>query len=251
MRIALISDIHGNLISFEAVLADIKREAVDQIIFLGDAISLGPQPQEVAAQLRALNCPGIMGNHDAILFNLDHLHQGGFADWYVEMTEWCVEQLSPVDFDYLRSFQPLLNIQLDPHDAEANLLCFHGSPKSDTNLILSTTPNADLDQMLAGHTAAVMACGHTHVQMIRRHKEAMIVNVGSVGVPFKRMPFEGRPPALPWAEYAIISWLSGTLSIDLRRVPIDLEGVRQTALDSNMPHVMSWSAAGLLTNLVA
>ncbi|MCB0291188.1 MAG: metallophosphoesterase, partial [Calditrichaeota bacterium] len=71
MKIALISDIHGNLTALEAVLADIRRRGADRIICLGDLATLGPQPREVIARLRELDCPGIMGNHDAALLHLE------------------------------------------------------------------------------------------------------------------------------------------------------------------------------------
>ncbi|MCA9955058.1 MAG: metallophosphoesterase family protein, partial [Anaerolineales bacterium] len=68
MRIALISDIHGNFVSLQAVIADIERQNVNEIIFLGDAATLGPQPHEVLQLLRQLGCPCIIGNHETYLF---------------------------------------------------------------------------------------------------------------------------------------------------------------------------------------
>lgn len=65
MRIAIISDIHGNLTALQAVLADIKLQKVDDIICLGDIVTLGPQPKEVLNALKELNCVIIKGNHDA------------------------------------------------------------------------------------------------------------------------------------------------------------------------------------------
>ena len=62
MRIGLISDIHGNLVSLTSVLADIDRAGVDQTVFLGDVAAIGPQPCEVLERLRALGPPCIMGN---------------------------------------------------------------------------------------------------------------------------------------------------------------------------------------------
>ena len=230
MRIALISDIHGYLLPLEAVLADINRKKVDEIICLGDVCVLGPQPREVLARLKSLNCPCIMGNHDFDLLHPDLLHDP--LPWIAKVTEWCADQLSEADFEYLRSFQPFKEISLD---AKATLLCFHGSPNSNTDFILSTTPEAELEKMLAGHTATVMAGGHTHVPMVRRHKSTIIVNVGSVGLPFEQMPFTGQPSILPWAEYAIIDWVNGVLGIELRRIPIDREALVQAMLASGMP----------------
>lgn len=238
MRVGLISDIHGNLISLEAVLADIDQEGVDQIVCLGDVAALGPQPCEVVERLKALGCPCIMGNHDMEALNPDLVH--GDADvspWELELIDWCVGQLSEADLDFLRSFQPWIEIFLSAEDA---LLCFHGSPKSNMDKILAITPVVELDEMLAGHTATVMAGGHTHVQMLRQHRGVAIVNPGSVGFPLEQVPFEGLPRYLPWAEYAILDWRDGVLGVELRRVPIDLDEVKRAALASGMPRAADW-----------
>jgi predicted phosphodiesterase len=238
MRIALISDIHGNLVSLEAVLEDIDRAGVDQIICLGDVAALGPQPSEVVTRLRTSNCPCVMGNHDWDVLNSHLVHtDSAVSPWEVELTDWCVGQLSEADFEYLRSFQQWIEI---PLGAEASLLCFHGSPKSNTDKVMAITPVPELDEMLAGHAATVMAGGHTHVQMLRRHRDVAIVNPGSVGFPLEEMPFEGLPRYLPWAEYAILDWVDGVLGIELRRVPMDLDEVRQAALTSSMPRASAW-----------
>src|SRR5262245_32177831 len=67
MRIAVISDMHGNDLAFEAVEADIKKQGVDQMVCLGDAVQGGSQPAEIVQRLRRLNCPVVMGNADAWL----------------------------------------------------------------------------------------------------------------------------------------------------------------------------------------
>ena len=237
MRIALISDIHGNLVSLETVLADIDREQVDQIICLGDLATLGPQPYEVVDRFRTLDCPCVMGNHDAFLLNPDLLHEYTDSPQFVELVGWCAGQLSKADFDYLGSFQPLIEL---PLGTQTTLLCSHGSPKSNTDRILATTPTTELDRMLSGHTAVVMAGGHQHVQMLRQHRGKLIVNVGSVGQPFDHRPFEDEPRLLPCAQYAIVNWIDAALSIDLRWVPIDLDAVKQAALASSMPDVDWW-----------
>jgi predicted phosphodiesterase len=194
----------------------------------------------VLAQLKALDCTCVMGNHDDELLNLDLVHKDtDTSPWEVALVDWCTAQLSQADCDFLRSFQPWIEI---PFDARTALLCFHGSPRSNMDQILATTPAAELDQMLAGHTTTVMASGHTHVQMLRQHKGVLIVNAGSVGCPIEEMPFEGMPRYLPWAEYAIVDRVDGLLGIELRRVPIDFDAVRQAALNSDMPDAPSWVA---------
>jgi hypothetical protein len=107
---------------------------------------------------------------------------------------------------------------------------------------LSTTPPGELDERLAGHSAAVMAGGHNHVQMLRRHRGIYVVDVGSVGMPFVQFPFQGTPRYLPWAEYAIVSQSDGVLDVDLRRVSIDLDAIKRAAEESGMPDARGWMA---------
>jgi predicted phosphodiesterase len=243
VRVALISDIHGNLVSLEAALADIDRQQVDRIVCLGDVAGLGPSPRAVLARLRDLGCDCIMGNHDSDLLNPDRDVEP--IPWTTEVTVWCAEQLSEGDFSYLRSFRSWVEVALD---AQATLLCYHGSPRSNTDRILSMTSPEELDEMLAGHRATVMAGGHNHVQMVRRHRGMVIVDVGSVGLPFEQMPFEDLPRFAPWTEYGIVDWTDGVLSVELRRAPVDLDAVKRAALASSMPGtdywVNSWIAPG-------
>jgi len=158
MRIALISDIHGHLIALEAVLADIDLESVDQIIFLGDVATLGPQPCEAIARLKTLGCPCVMGNHDAFLLNPNLIHGYTNVARVIDAVSWCRSRLAKSDFDYIQSFSPQIEIPLGD---EATLLCFHVIPESNAGGILATTPPNDLDFMIAGHAATVMVAGHT------------------------------------------------------------------------------------------
>jgi len=239
MRIALVSDIHGNLVSFEAVLADITRQNVDRILCLGDVLTFGPDPQGVMDRLRALECPCIMGNHDLELLDLDAgLENRDDPPVVMVWIKWCADQLSKTDFDDLRSFQPIVEVPLDDH---VHLLCFHGSPRSNEDFIFATTSIVELEELLAGHSATVMAGGHTHMQMLRRYHGALLVNAGSVGWPLEQMPFTDVPRYMPWAEYAIVSWVDGNLSVELRRVSIDLDAVKQAALESGMPDAAFWA----------
>jgi predicted phosphodiesterase len=230
MRVALIADIHGNLAALEAVLADIEQQRADRVVCLGDVAALGPQPHEVLAQLKALGCPCVRGNHDDEL--LDPARVQDLHPWFVAVTSWCLEQLSAADLDYIRSFVPLVEI---PLGGGACLCCYHGSPRCNEDRILATTPEDELDEMLAGYSAAVMAGAHNHVQMVRRHRGNYVVEVGSVGLPFEQFPWPGRPPFRPWAEYAVVSRTDSALSVDLRRVSVDLGAIQRAVLESGMP----------------
>lgn len=238
MRIALISDIHGMDMAFAAVVEDMQRQRVDQLICLGDVATLGPQPGAVIARLQTLACPCIMGNHEELLFDEQLLHTATSVPMVRESLEWCVQQLTASELAFLQSFQPVLTV---PLDTSASLLCFHGSPQSNLDILLATTPAEAVDALLAGTTATVLAGGHTHIQMLRQHKGLMLVNPGSVGRPFAALAYQGTPRLLPWAEYAIVHWHQGALSVGLRRVPLDLDTLTRTIMASTLP-MRAWLA---------
>lgn len=239
MRIALISDVHGNLVSLETVLADIERQNVNEIIFLGDAATLGPQPHEVLQRIKELGCPCVIGNHETYMFRpaLGQAYMGG-TQWFNDILTWCRARLTPEDYTFMRSFQPMLKVKLE---GGSSLICFHGSPRRHTDNILATTPPEELDEMLAGRKATIMAGGHTHVQMMRQHMGMLVVNAGSVGMPFEQMPFGARGPrVMPWGEYAIVTSMDDTVSIDMRRIPVDMRAIKQAGIDARMPETSDW-----------
>ena len=222
MRIGLIADIQANQVALEAVLAALAAEAIDRIVCLGDVAATGPQPREVVARLRDLGCPVVMGNADAWVLDPP---PGGAAEeteaGRIEAIDrWCAAQLSADDLAYLRAFPPTLALPLG--DGAGELHCCHGSPRSFDDVIAATTPDEDLDRMLAGTRAAIVAGGHSHVQLVRRHRDRFVLNPGSVGLPVNRLPPAAPVRNAPWAEYAIVTADGGRLGLELRRVPVDV-----------------------------
>jgi putative phosphoesterase len=216
-KTAILADIHGNLPALEAVLAAIHEEGIERVVCLGDVATLGPQPHEVIARLRALGCPVVMGNTDADLLALQR--DAGAIESNDDFDRWSAAQLTDDDFAFIHTFQPTISVALG--DGET-LLCYHGSPRSFDERITAETPDADLHAMLAATPAQIYAGGHTHQQMLRRHRDALVVNPGSVG--FAK---DAIAPATPignpsWAEYAVIASAGSQLDISLRRVPFDL-----------------------------
>lgn len=232
MRIALISDLHANDVALTAVLEDIARIGVDQTVCLGDVATLGPEPEAILRKLRELECPCILGNHDEFLFNPELIETYTEAPVVVDAVNWCRDRLSNDDLDYLRGFQPSCEI---PLNGDSKLLLYHGSPRSHMEDLLATTPPEQLDEMLAGHEAVVLAGGHTHIQMLRQHRGMLIVNPGSVGLPFKEYVGGATPTILAHAEYAIVHARDGAVDVNLRRVPLDKHALVAAFDRSDMP----------------
>jgi putative phosphoesterase len=220
MRTALISDLHGNAVALEAVLRDIGRVGVDQLVCLGDVATLGPAPGAVIATLARLGCPCVLGNHDAFLLDPDLIHSykaATEAPVIVAAVDACRADLGSAELDFLRTFRPTLEIDMDG----ATLSLFHGSPRSHMEDLLATTPADDVDQALGGRRATVMAGGHTHIQMLRQHRGTLLVNPGSLGLPFETYVAGGPPRVLAHAEYATVESVRGAVAVTLHRVPLD------------------------------
>lgn len=230
MRLAILSDIHANLDALDAVLADIDRIGVDRIACLGDVIDVGPRPVATIERLKDRCDVIIRGNHDP----LDESPQSTFL---ADIAAWTGDQLPPHQHRWLCALPAESVVELDG----TSVWCVHGSPASATDSVLPSTPDARLRALMAGRTHDVLACGHTHVQLCRRVDDTVVVNVGSVGMPFLE-PFDDTrsPVVLPWAEYAIVTSDAGLASVDLRRVPYDLEQLRHTVMGSGMPHAQQW-----------
>jgi predicted phosphodiesterase len=228
VRTALIADIHGNLVALDAVLSDIERRGADRVVCLGDVAATGPQPCEAIDRIAEIGCQVVMGNTDEWLIEpRDESIEDDDTRRIVEIDLWAHEQLGEHHLDRLRGYQPLLELD--------GLLCYHGSPRSNTEVLLPITTEAELAAMLDGHDEAIMAGGHTHMPMLRRHGPSLIVNPGSVGMPFEHTS-EGTFRNPPWAEYAI----AGDGEIEFIRVPVDVGAVTGATLKSGMPNAGWW-----------
>ena len=236
-RIAILADIHGNLSALEAVLAEIAAESIERIICLGDVANLGPQPREVIARMRGLGCPVVMGNTDADLLALARDESAMGAVWgndNFDFDQWCAARLTDEDLAYLRTFQPMISVPLGDG---ATLLCYHGSPRSYDERITAETTDGALHEMLAETPAQLYAGGHTHQQLLRRYRDTLVLNPGTVGFAKDAISPAALVSNPSWAEYAIIASDGGQLDVSLRRVRFDLDA-HFAALDaSGIPRI--------------
>ncbi|MFZ6760072.1 metallophosphoesterase family protein [Undibacterium sp. Ji50W] len=213
MRIAVISDIHGNLAALEAVTADLRLRGVDQVVNLGDSLSGPLLPKETADFLMAqAGWMHLAGNHERQILELHE--RSGAGDVYAH------QQITTAQRDWITSLKPVLRL------TEEVLLC-HGTPDSDNTTLLQVADrNATAQEVkdrLGQQTAAVIACGHSHVaRSVRTVAGQLIVNPGSVGhpayeydYPYPHVIESGSPDA----RYAIVEKMSHGWTASLINVP--------------------------------
>jgi len=240
MRIALISDLHGNAVSLDAVFADIDQQGVDQVVCLGDTATLGPRPREVLGMLQDRGVRCILGNHDAFLVDEELIRTYSEVPIVVDSVDWCRDLMTAGDLAFVSSFETAFRVDLGP---DATALLFHGSPRSHMEDLLATMDPQELDVALAGQKADVMAGGHTHIQMLRQHRGTLLVNPGSVGMPFLEFANGCAPRVMPYAEYATIEASRSGVQVSLRRVAVDRTKLRSEAAASSSPICRALEAA--------
>lgn len=181
MTLAIISDIHSNLEALSAVLDDIRRRSVDEIVCLGDIVGYGPDPHECLATVRALNCPIILGNHDVAAF--DQSLRATFSPLARRAIEWTAPLLAEEELKFLQSL---------PYTIQRHGQTFvHAAPLSpeEFEYILD---DVDASRNFPAFSTPLCFIGHTHQPDIfcedlsaRRVKSGkrFIVNAGSVGQP--------------------------------------------------------------------
>jgi predicted phosphodiesterase len=191
MRYGLLSDIHGNLPAFEAVLAELARFGIDDVIVLGDVAQGGDEPAAVLDRLAELAWPVILGNADHFLLEIPVDTNDEISEEQLARREWSLAQLDERHLEQIRAFHPTYERE--------GLLAFHGSPRSFEDILFPETED-DAPWQVEGYT--LLAGGHTHVQWTRRIGDAQYVNPGSVGLAVDR--FADRKQ-MPYAEFALVT----------------------------------------------
>jgi putative phosphoesterase len=237
MRLAVISDIHGNTLALQAVLDRLAAEPVDRVICLGDLAVNGFDPAGAIDRIDDLGCPVIRGNTDDFLIHgyPEASFAQGDADIRRELAAWTLNQITPRHRAFLETLVPFAEIELDG----VAICASHGSPLSYNDPVLPDTPAEELNRSFAGTDAPVLVNGHTHRQMLRRWNGRTIINPGPVSLTFERLPVE-RDRTCPWTEYAIITSDRGAIDVSFRYLPLDLDALATAARQSGMPHADWW-----------
>lgn len=222
MRIAILSDIHGNAHALKRCLDDLaSRGGADAIVAAGDLCLDGPRPERVLTRLREAGAQTLRGNTDRMLGDAD---PGELCEEDGRLVAWTRAQIGPEWTAWLAD----LPFSLTFGDGEDGLLVCHANPRSDDEHVWPDAYDDTLERLFDGVVQRTIAFGHLHLSYVRTWRGRTLVNVASVG-----LPKEGDP----LAHYAILTQRSGGWEVQSRRVVFDVEKVARQIRRSGMPDV--------------
>lgn len=236
MRLAILSDIHGNAYALDMALADLQENPADALVCLGDAVQGGAQPAETVQRLRSLPIPIVMGNADAWLLSGQETGAENISpERLIKMQavrEWSLSKLSEADKAFIGSFLPTVTIPLSD---TKKLLCYHGSPASFDQVLLPDTSYETLLNALGGDSDTLYCGGHTHVQFLRRVRDTFHFNPGSIGLAYSHHQPDDAFRADTIAEYAVLTVENDRVALEFRRVPYAVDAVIEIYRRSGRP----------------
>ncbi len=225
MRLAVIADIHGNVLALDAVLADIAAQGIERIVNLGDVVSGPLWPRETAERLMPLNLPTVRGNHDRWVATTPRGEQ-------YPSDAFAYDELTAGQRDWLGELPMMLNLDIEG----LAIRCFHATPGDDNTYLMHRVAEGGMVPEAAGRVAArlgdagpagLVLCGHTHqARVMALPGGLLVVNPGSVGQPAYADPTPPHPhvseAGSPHARYAVVTIEGGAVaSVDLKLVAYD------------------------------
>lgn len=228
MKIAIISDIHGNLYALEAVLKDIGARGISRIYCAGDIVGYGPRPDEVIGLLQKSGIPAVMGNYDDAVGNTRLICGCDYKDEKSLLLggrsmAWTGDNTPEAAKKWLRELPAEIRFK----DSGLNMLLVHGSPRSLNEYLYEDVEEGYLNEMLEESGTDVIVCGHTHLPYVRNLSRGYIVNAGSVGKP------KGGSPN---ATYVILDADGKDLSVEIAEAPYDYEKTAGEIERFGLPH---------------
>ena len=210
-RLAILSDMHGNLPALEAVLSDLSQFKIDRVIVPGDVINWGPFSAQVVDRVAREGWAVIRGNNEFYLLDYDtpRAPEAWTDRNHFSMLPWLAGQLNGRRHDIIATWPDTLHLRFP--DAPP-IRVVHGSPRSNREPIYPISAEADVEAMLAGVEETTVIAGHTHLAMDRCVGRWHILNPGSIGV-----PIDGRPGA----SYMLLEGNESGWHATIRRADFD------------------------------
>jgi putative phosphoesterase len=216
MRVAIVSDVHGNLTAFDAVLSDIERRAPDVVLHGGDLALMGAQPAEVIDRVRELGWPGVVGNADEVLWRAhEQARQEERAPKLRALLRLIFQQYAPATVELLGEERVAWLRELPAQQRLEDLVLVHAAPGDLWRAPAPDAEDAELSETYGSLDASTVVYGHIHRPYTRTLSELTVANSGSVG-----MSWDGDPRAC----YVLVE----NAHVQLVRVDYDIE--REVAL---------------------
>lgn len=228
MRVAILSDTHGNLTAFEAVLADIENRQVDRIFHLGDVVGKGPRGSACCDLARRYCETTVLGNWDIFLLSSD-------ATGLSESATWWRDEISPENREWLSMLPFSVDFELNATPVR----CFHASADDVFHRIYPDVQGKEWDELFLNTEATgdiapeptVVIYGDIHYAWSRTSGGHTLLNCGAVGNPLDE----------PTASYILLDDSLGELRWELLRVAYDIEGELSIARELEMPAYDAWA----------
>lgn len=228
MKIAVMSDIHGNALALEAVLKDIAGRSVDMVFCLGDLVGYGAYPNEVIELIRKNHIPTIMGNYDdGVGYERSECGCAYKDERSIELGHrslaWMKEHVTLENKTYLRGLLQRLEFTM----YNKKVLLVHGSPRKINEYLFEDRPDDSILRLFSSENVDLLICGHTHLPYTKNLQGKYLINTGSVG-----KPKDGNPGA----GYMILTLTENIVNTEIIRVAYDVEAMAKAIEATELPH---------------
>jgi putative phosphoesterase len=232
MKVAVVTDIHGNQRAFHAVLADLKQVAPDLIVHGGDLALGGTHPGEIVDEVRSLGWPGVVGNTEEVLWTQERLTEMAAAHPKLASLVGSIREVAASVRERIGDERLHWLKTLPAVSAGEGFVVVHASPNDLWRAPMANATDEEIQRTYEGLAVPVVVYGHIHVSFVRRLAGMTVANAGSVS-----QSYDGDRRA----AYAVIE--GGDVSI--RRVDYDVESEARDLLQSGLPHA-EWLSRILL-----
>ena len=227
MRIAIISDIHANVIALKTIIKHMLSQEIDEIIFLGDLVTCGPNVKEVLEEMKNLSpIVWIKGNTENWLqdISIDFKPKTKSEEYQFELSKYAYERLDPEEQEFLLSKPEKQLIKMEG----LKILCVHGSNNSIDEQMGIMTPIKRFEEITNEIDADVLICGHAHLAYYSSFNRKLIINPGSIS-----LSRDGDPRA----SYGILEIDNGNISYTNYKITYDIQRVIEDAKTNDFPYI--------------
>jgi putative phosphoesterase len=226
-RVAVITDIHGNLPALEAALRWIDREGIGEIYCGGDLVGYGPRPSEVCSLVSERGIPTIYGNYDWAIARDEEDCRCAYVTEHDRKigqlsVDWTLEHTDSRSKDFMRDLPFDLRFEL----GGKRVRLVHGSPRKVNEYLFEDKPAKTFERIAAGADCDILVFGHTHKPWVHEYGGVLFVNCGSVG-----KPKDGDARA----GFAVLAANDGDLHVDVPRVEYPAREVADEMRDVGLP----------------